>query len=249
MKKVLCITMLLLITILAGCQKEQTVRQKKTKTNDAKVVKTEKLQTMNSKDFYENLGEEDWRDLDIIQVADQKITAVIGNYFLVLNENKKNDTYKIQKIINLHPYGMGYYYSEASTTFFPSKDGEKYLIYNDSRTDEKDQTINAEDDKDLKSIVIDLKKDQVTYRKGNHLENLKKKEGLSENNYPKIAKFSKDIKQYAKKKKYELITDYYIKSGKDKIWVMKPFYEENILAGRIYRYHAGKIKCIFKFEQ
>lgn len=249
MKKVLCITTLLLITILAGCQKEQTVKQKKTKTNDAKVVKTEKLQTMNSKDFYENLGEEDWRDLDIIQVADQKITAVIGNYFLVLNENKKNDTYKVQKIINLHPYGMGYYYSEASTTFFPSKDGEKYLIYNDSRTDEKDQTINAKDDKDLKSIVIDLRKDQVTYQKGNHLENLKKKEGLSENNYPKIAKFSKDIKQYAKKKNYELMTNYYIKSGKDKIWVMKPFYEDNILAGRIYRYHDGKIQCIFKFEQ
>ena len=249
MKKFLCITMLILITILAGCRKDQTAKQKKTKTNDAKVVKTEKLETMSYEDFYENLGEEDWRDLDIIQIADQKITAVIGNYFLVLNENKKNDTYKIDKIINLHPYGMAYYYSEASTTFFPSKDGEKYLIYNDSRIDDKDQTIKAKDDKDLKSIVIDLKEDKVTYRKGNHLENLKKKEGLSENNYPKIAKFSKDIKRYAKKKHYELMTDYYIKSGEDKIWVMKPFYEENILAGRIYRYHAGKIKCIFKFEQ
>ena len=60
--------------------------------------------------------------------------------------------------------------------------------------------------KELKSIVIDLKKDEVTYRKGNHLENLKKKEGVSENNYPKIAKFSKDMKQYAKKKKYELMS-------------------------------------------
>lgn len=248
MKKFLCITMLLLLTIFAGCQKEQTVKQKKTKTNDAKVVKTEKLETMSSKDFYENIGEEDWRDLDIIQVADQKITAVIGNYFLVLNE-KKDHTYKIDKIINLHPYGMGYYYNEESTTFLPSKDGEKYLIYNECRYNSKEQTINAKDDKELKSIVIDLKKDEVTYRKGNHLENLKKKKGVSENNYPKIAKFSKDIKQYAKKKNYELMTDYYIKSGKDKIWVMKPFYEENILAGRIYRYHAGKIKCIFKFEQ
>lgn len=248
MKKFLCITMLLLLTIFAGCQKEQTVKQKKTKTNDAKVVKTEKLETMSSKDFYENIGEEDWRDLDIIQVADQKITAVIGNYFLVLNE-KKDHTYKIDKIINLHPYGMGYYYNEESTTFLPSKDGEKYLIYNECRYISKEQTINAKDDKELKSIVIDLKKDEVTYRKGNHLENLKKKKGVSENNYPKIAKFSKDIKQYAKKKNYELMTDYYIKSGKDKIWVMKPFYEENILAGRIYRYHARKIKCIFKFEQ
>ena len=229
--------------------KEQTIKQKKTKTNDAKVVKTEKLETMSSKDFYENLGEEDWRNLDIIQVADQKITAVIGNYFLVLNENKKNGTYKIQKIINLHPYGMAYYYNEESTTFLPSKDGEKYLIYNGSRTDEKDQTINAKDDKDLKSIVIDLKKDQVTYRKGNHLENLKKKEAVSENNYPKIAKFSKDMKQYAKKKKYELMTNFYLKSGKDRFWVMKPFYEENILECRIFRYHEGKIQCVFKFRE
>ena len=78
---------------------------------------------------------------------------------------------------------------------------EKYLIYNECRYFSKDQTINAKDDKELKSIVIDLKKDEVTYRKGNHLENLKKKEGLSENNYPKIAKFSKDMKQYAKKEK------------------------------------------------
>ena len=45
---------------------------------------------MSYEDFYENLKEEELNDLDIIQVADQKITAVIGNYFLVLNENKKN---------------------------------------------------------------------------------------------------------------------------------------------------------------
>ena len=203
---------------------------------------------MNYEDFYENIGEEDWRNLDIIQVADQKITAVIGNYFLVLNE-KKDHTYKIDKIINLHPYGMGYYYSEESTMFYPSKDGEKYLIYNECRYFSKDQTINAKDDKELKSIVIDLKKDEVTYRKGNHLENLKKKEGLSENNYPKIAKFSKDMKQYAKKKKYELMTNFYLKSGKDRFWVMQPFYEENILEGRIFRYHEGKIQCVFKFRE
>lgn len=114
---------------------------------------------------------------------------------------------------------------------------------------QKDQTINAKDDKELKSIVIDLKKDEVTYRKGNHLENLKKKEGVSENNYPKIAKFSKDMKQYAKKKKYELMTNFYLKSGKDRFWVMKPFYEENILEGRIFRYHEGKIQCVFKFRE
>ena len=45
----------------------------------------------------------------------------------------------------MHTYGklktMGYYYNEESTKFLPSKDGEKIylLIYNGSRTDEKDQ--------------------------------------------------------------------------------------------------------------
>lgn len=250
MKKFLSMTVLLLIIVLAGCQKDQTTKSKqKTNTNDAKVVKIEKLETMSYEDFYENLKEEELNDLDIIQVADQKITAVTGNYFLVLNENKKNHTYKINKIIDLHPYGMSYYYKEESTMFYPSKDGEKYLIYNECRYNSKDQTINAKDDKELKSIVIDLKKDEVTYRKGNHLENLKKKEGVSENNYPKIAKFSKDMKQYAKKKKYELMTNFYLKSGKDRFWVMKPFYEENILEGRIFRYHEGKIQCVFKFRE
>lgn len=134
MKKFLSMTVLLLIIVLAGCQKDQTTKSKqKTNTNDAKVVKTEKLETMSYEDFYENLKEEEWNDLDIIQVADQKITAVIGNYFLVLNENKKNHTYKINKIIDLHPYGMNYYYKEESTMFYPSKDGEKYLIYNECR--------------------------------------------------------------------------------------------------------------------
>lgn len=248
MKKFLSITMVLLIIVLAGCQKDQTTKSKQ-KTNDAKVVKTEKLETMSYDDFYENLREEDWNDLDIIQVADQKITAVIGNYFLVLKENKKNHTYKVDRIIDLHPYGMAYYYTEQSTTFYPSKDGEKYLIYNECRYNSKDHTINAKDDKELKSIVIDLKKDQITYRKGNYLENLKKKEGLSESNYPKIAKFSKDMKQYAKKKNYELMTNFYLKSGKDRFWVMKPFYEDNILTGRIYRYYEGKIQCVFKFQE
>ena len=107
MKKFLSMTVLLLIIVLAGCQKDQTTKPKqKTNTNDAKVVKIEKLETMSYEDFYENLKEEELNDLDIIQVADQKITAVTGNYFLVLNENKKNHTYKINKIIDLHPYGM-----------------------------------------------------------------------------------------------------------------------------------------------
>ena len=44
MKKFLSMTVLLLIIVLAGCQKDQTTKSKqKTNTNDAKVVKTEKV--------------------------------------------------------------------------------------------------------------------------------------------------------------------------------------------------------------
>ena len=117
---------------------------------------------------------------------------------------RKNHTYKINKIIDLHPYGMNYYYNEESTMFYPSKDGEKYLIYNECRYNSKDQTINAKDDKELKSIVIDLKKDEVTYRKGNHLEKIWRRRKA----YPKI-KLSKDSKIF---KGYEAVCK------KEKIW-------------------------------
>ena len=51
MKKFLSMTVLLLIIVLAGCQKDQTTKSKqKTNTNDAKVVKTEKLETMSYED-------------------------------------------------------------------------------------------------------------------------------------------------------------------------------------------------------
>lgn len=248
MKKFLCITMLLLTTMLAGwgCQKNHTTKRK-TKTDDAKVEKTEKLKTSTEKEFYQGIGKEDWRELDILQITDKKIMAVMSHYFLVLNQ--KDGAYKIEKIIDLHPYGMAYYYNEESTMFFPSKDGEKYLIYNECRYDKKEHTINATDDKDLKSIVIDLKKDQVTYRKGNQLDHLKKREGLSESNLSKTVKVSKSIKQYANKKGYILSnTEECLSFGQDKYWSMKPANEESILKCEIYRYHAGKIQCIFKFE-
>ena len=96
MKKFLSMTVLLLIIVLAGCQKDQTTKSKqKTNTNDAKVVKTEKLETMSYEDFYENLKEEELNDLDIIQVADQKITAVIGNYFLVMRPREVSAMIKV----------------------------------------------------------------------------------------------------------------------------------------------------------
>ena len=82
MKKFLSMTVLLLIIVLAGCQKDQTTKSKqKTNTNDAKVVKTEKLETMSYEDFYENLKEEELNDLDIIQ--DRKSTRLNSSHSYV----------------------------------------------------------------------------------------------------------------------------------------------------------------------
>lgn len=69
MKKFLSMTVLLLIIVLAGCQKDQTTKPKqKTNTNDAKVVKIEKLETMSYEDFYENLI-----SITLISLVQQKL--------------------------------------------------------------------------------------------------------------------------------------------------------------------------------
>ena len=65
------------------------------------------------------------------------------------------------------------YSSEESTEFYPSKNGEKYLIYNEYYTNKKNEGVHAKDNKNLKSILIDFNKDQVKYLKGNQFEKIK----------------------------------------------------------------------------
>ena len=71
LNKFFYITVLLLIIVLAGCQKDQTTKPKqKTNTNDAKVVKIEKLETMSYEDFKKKKKKKKKNDFDIIQVVD-----------------------------------------------------------------------------------------------------------------------------------------------------------------------------------
>ena len=58
-------------------------------------------------------------------MTDDKITATISHYFLILGKTKGK--YKISKIIDLYPYNVDSYYSEESTEFYPSQDTKKYL--------------------------------------------------------------------------------------------------------------------------
>ena len=125
-KKSIISTILFLAIAFIGCQKNN-IQQSKNYENksDVKIVKREKLKKCTKTEFYDGIGKEDWRELSIIQVTDKKITATISHYFLILG--LQNGNYKIQKIVDLLPYKMDYYYSEESTEFYTSKNGEKYL--------------------------------------------------------------------------------------------------------------------------
>ena len=176
-KKSIISTILFLAIAFIGCQKNN-IQQSKNYENksDVKIVKREKLKKCTKTEFYDGIGKEDWRELSIIQVTDKKITATISHYFLILG--LQNGNYKIQKIVDLLPYKMNYYYSEESTEFYPSKNGEKYLIYNEYYTNKKNEGVHAKDNKNLKSILIDFNKDQVKYLKGNQFETIKKENGI-----------------------------------------------------------------------
>ena len=65
-----------------------------------KIEKKEKLKECTLTEFYNGIAQKDWRDLSIIQLTDDKITATISHYFLILGKTKGK--YKISKIIDLY---------------------------------------------------------------------------------------------------------------------------------------------------
>lgn len=244
-KKSIISTILFLVIAFIGCQKNN-IQQSKNYENksDVKIVKREKLKKCTKTEFYDGIGKEDWRELSIIQVTDKKITVTISHYFLILG--LQNGNYKIQKIVDLLPYKMNYYYSEESTEFYPSKNGEKYLIYNEYYTNKKNEGVHAKDNKNLKSILIDFNKDQVKYLKGNQFETIKKENGISQKYLAKTVKTPKKLKKYADKKGYVIGES--VKYKKRTLCIMKKANEESLLKSKIYELNNGKIKRIFQFN-
>ena len=244
-KKSIISTILFLVIAFIGCQKNN-IQQSKNYENksDVKIVKREKLKKCTKTEFYDGIGKEDWRELSIIQITDKEITATISHYFLILG--LQNGNYKIQKIVDLLPYKMNYYYSEESTEFYPSKNGEKYLIYNEYYTNKKNEGVHAKDNKNLKSILIDFNKDQVKYLKGNQFEKIKEENGISQKYLAKTVKTPKKLKKYADKKGYVIGES--VKYKKRTLCIMKKANEESLLKSKIYELNNGKIKRIFQFN-
>lgn len=243
-KKIISIILFVLI-VFVGCQKGNVQQSKNHENkNNAKIEKIEKLKKCKKTEFYGGIGKEDWRELSIIQVTDKKITATISHYFLILG--LQNGNYKIQKIVDLLPYKMNYYYYEESTEFYPSKNGEKYLIYNEYYTNKKNEGVHAKDNKNLKSILIDFNKDQVKYLKGNQFETIKKENGISQKYLAKTVKTPKKLKKYADKRGYVIGES--VKYKEHTLCIMKKANEESLLKSEIYELNNGKIKCIFRFN-
>lgn len=138
------------------------------------------------------------------------------------------------------------YSSEESTEFYPSKNGEKYLIYNEYYTNKKNEGVHAKDNKNLKSILIDFNKDQVKYLKGNQFEKIKEENGISQKYLAKTVKTPKKLKKYADKKGYVIGES--VKYKKRTLCIMKKANEESLLKSKIYELNNGKIKRIFQFN-
>ena len=122
-KKLVSSIIFLSIIFFVGCQRNYTGNNKD--RENLKIEKKEKLKECTITEFYNGIAQKDWRDLSIIQLTDDKITATISHYFLILGKTKGK--YKISKIIDLYPYNVDSYYSEESTEFYPSQDTKKYL--------------------------------------------------------------------------------------------------------------------------
>lgn len=240
-KKLVSSIIFLSIIFFVGCQRNYTGNNKD--RENLKIEKKEKLKECTITEFYNGIAQKDWRDLSIIQLTDDKITATISHYFLILGKTKGK--YKISKIIDLYPYNVDSYYSEESTEFNPSQDTKKYLIYNECYINKKDQVIPAKENENLNSILIDFEKDEVKYLKGNQFENLKKENNISEKYLAKQGKASLQLEKYADKEGY--IIGESTKYKGQVLCIMKKVKEESILKNKIFEQRNGKIKCIFEF--
>ena len=186
-------------------------------------------------------------DRMIIDILEQSKKRIYDHYLDYVSSSKSTVFEEDkQKIVDLLPYKMDYYYSEESTEFYPSKNGEKYLIYNEYYTNKKNEGVHAKDNKNLKSILIDFNKDQVKYLKGNQFETIKKENGISQKYLAKTVKTPKKLKKYVDKKGYVIGES--VKYKKRTLCIMKKANEESLLKSKIYELNNGKIKRIFQFN-
>ena len=85
-KKLVSSIIFLSIIFFVGCQRNYTGNNKD--RENLKIEKKEKLKECTITEFYNGIAQKDWRDLSIIQLTDDKITATISHYFLILGKTK-----------------------------------------------------------------------------------------------------------------------------------------------------------------
>ena len=79
-KKLVSSIIFLSIIFFVGCQRNYTGNNKD--RENLKIEKKEKLKECTITEFYNGIAQKDWRDLSIIQLTDDKITATISHYFV-----------------------------------------------------------------------------------------------------------------------------------------------------------------------
>lgn len=167
---------------------KKTENQMMEETAKATQYKAENLKVIPKKKFIsQNINAEcDENGWTIIYANNNRILMTEG-YFLVVLE-KKDNFFKIKTIIDLMKYDVDNFYTEEGTDFYPSSDGQKLLVFNETFIKDNGVGISYEKDKKLKSILIDFKQKKVTFYKGNNFKDLRIQEGISEKNVAKEKK-------------------------------------------------------------
>lgn len=195
--------------LLCSCQNSnktketgKAVKQTTEETAKALLYKKEKLEVISNKKFIsQNVQKEsNLNGWSILYADKNRILITEGVYLAELK--KKGNQYQMYKAIDLLKYGMDNYYLEMGTSFYPSQDGNKVLIFNETITrgdNDNPECIPYEKNKKLKSMLINLEEEKVSYYMGNDFTELKKKEGVSEKNLAKDKKTPKSVQKIQNK--------------------------------------------------
>lgn len=250
MKKSILI-FLLTITFISvfctGCRNNPT---EKAHTNYFEKKKEEKLKVCTKKQFYheseKHKREDSWKILQIIQ---SKIVMTNGKYLIRLEKQKGK--YQIKDMIDLSLYGVDGCFNEYGTLFYPSENGDQYLIFNSWDQKKNGEGIKYFENKNLKSIVINFKTRKIDYFQGNDFTKLQAKEKISKKWLAKEIETPKAVMDYQEKTYgFHSVVSYEV-DKKSSVAVLKEGEQEEInpLKWGIYNYQYSnkKISRVFKF--
>lgn len=154
---------------------EETARAVQYKEEILKVIPNKKFISQNKR------KECDYNGWAILYVDKNRILMTEGAYLAELQ--KYGNKYRLNQVISLLKYGVYNYYMEMGTSFHPSADGNKILIFNETISKGKEDNIEYipfQKNKKLESILVDFEQKKVSYYRGNDFTDLEKAEHISE---------------------------------------------------------------------